>query len=113
AVIAAVVLLAAITAALLLSPLTFGAAPAPAQPLPFEGRVNQVTTADQHEPTLAVDPTNPNNLLAAAKDWRTGPKQVWHYRSTDGGRTWADGHIDTFPRELPNQSDPVGTFDAS
>src|SRR5205809_7713243 len=54
AVIAAVVLLAAITAALLLSPLTFGAAPAPAQPLPFEGRVNQVTTADQHEPTLAV-----------------------------------------------------------
>src|SRR5437016_14302356 len=84
--------------ALFLSPLTFGAMPRASQP-PAEGRVNQVTTADQQEPTLAVDPTNPNNLLAAAKDWRTGPKQVWHYRSSDGGRTWADGHIDSFPSE--------------
>src|SRR5437763_1273010 len=70
--------------ALFLSPLTFGAVPRvprALQALPFEGRVNQVTTADQHEPSLAVDPTNPNNLLAAAKDWRTGPKQVWNYRS--------------------------------
>jgi hypothetical protein len=74
--------------------------------------VNQTTTADQHEPTLAVDPTNPNNVIAAAKDWRTGPKQVWHYLSTDGGRTWADGHIAGLPTELPNQSDPVLVFDA-
>src|SRR5437016_2797284 len=42
-------------------------------------RVNQVATADQHEPTLAVDPTNANIILSAAKDWRTGPKQVWYY----------------------------------
>jgi hypothetical protein len=76
-------------------------------------RVNQVTTADQHEPALAVDPTNPNNVLAASKDWRTGPKQVWYYRSTNGGATWTDGHINTFPSELPNQSDPVIAFDAS
>lgn len=77
----------------------------------FDVRVNQGTTADQHEPTLAVDPTNPNNVLVAAKDWRTGPKQVWYYRSTDGGRTWADGHVD-LASELPNQSDPVLAFDA-
>jgi len=70
------------------------AAPGVAQSVPqdvVDVRVNQTTTADQHEPTLAVDPTNPNNVLAASKDWRTGPKQVWHYRSTDGGRTWRDG----------------------
>jgi hypothetical protein len=79
----------------------------------YEVRANQVTATDQHEPTLAVDPTNPNNVLAAAKDWRTGPKQVWHYRSTDSGRSWTDGHITTFPTELPNQSDPVLAYDAS
>jgi hypothetical protein len=76
-------------------------------------RANQVATADQHEPTLAVDPTNPNNVLVAAKDWRTGPKQVWYYRSTDGGRTWADGLIESGASELPNASDPVLAFDAS
>jgi hypothetical protein len=79
----------------------------------YDVRVNQVTVADQHEPTLAVNPVNPDNLIAAAKDWRTGPKQVWYYRSTDGGRTWADGHLQSLPTELPNQSDPVITFDAS
>ncbi|HVF98690.1 MAG TPA: sialidase family protein, partial [Chloroflexia bacterium] len=79
----------------------------------MDARSNQVTAADQHEPTLAVDPTNPNNVLVAAKDWRTGPKQVWYYRSTDGGRTWLDGHADTGASELPNASDPVLAFDAT
>lgn len=77
-----------------------------------EVRANQSTIADQQEPALAVDPTNPNNVLSAAKDWRTGPKQVWYYRSSDGGRTWADGHMD-ISSELPNQSDPVLGFDTS
>jgi hypothetical protein len=76
-------------------------------------RVNQTTAADQHEPSLAVDPTNPNNVLVAAKDWRTGPKQVWHYRSTDGGSTWTDGYANLLPSELPNQSDPVIAFGAT
>ena len=92
-----------------------GAAPA-AQPAPADAlldiRANQDPTADQHEPSLAVDPTNPDNVLAAAKDWRTGPKQVWHYRSTDGGRTWIDGYANLTPVELPNQSDPVVALDA-
>lgn len=79
----------------------------------MDAHANQVTVADQHEPTLAVDPTNPNNVLVAAKDWRTGPKQVWYYRSTDGGRTWLDGNADTGASELPNASDPVLAFDAT
>jgi hypothetical protein len=78
----------------------------------YDVRANQDATADQHEPSLAVDPTNPNIVLAAAKDWRAGPKQVWHYRSTDGGRTWVDGYANLTPGELPNQSDPVVAFDA-
>lgn len=79
----------------------------------FDVRVNQTTRADQHEPSLAVHPSNSDIVIAAAKDWRTGPKQVWYYRSTDGGRTWADGHLNSLPSELPNQSDPVVTFDAA
>lgn len=76
-------------------------------------RANQVTTNDQQEPTLSVDPLDPNIVVAAAKDWRTGPKQVWYYRSTDGGKTFADGHVDTGATELPNGSDPVLYFDAT
>src|SRR5947208_7810195 len=68
-------------------PAPLSAAQAPASDV----RVNQVTTADQHEPALAVNPSNPNIVLSAAKDWRTGPKQVWYYRSSDGGKTWVDG----------------------
>jgi hypothetical protein len=79
----------------------------------FDVRVNQTKSADQQEPTLSVDPNNPNNILAAAKDWRTGPKQVWDYRSTDGGSTWTDGYPNLLPSELPNQSDPVIAFDTS
>ncbi len=96
---------------------TLQASSLPTQPAPGQTLndlpVNQNTTNDQQEPTLAVDPTNPNNVLAASKDWRTGPKQVWYYRSSDGGRTWNDGHVDLGASELPNQSDPVLAWDAS
>ena len=86
----------------------------PSQPANLtDVRVNQTARADQQEPTLTVDPTNPSNLLAAAKDWRTGPKQVWTYRSTDAGRTWTDGYPNLLPAELPNQSDPVLAFNSS
>lgn len=107
---AAIILLAATLMALLAvwAPTGSGAAPGDL----LDVRANQVTTADQHEPTLAVNPTDPNNVLVAAKDWRTGPKQVWYYRSTDGGRTWADGWLDTAATELPNASDPVLAFAA-
>src|SRR5262245_42791540 len=83
----ALVLAGALVLSALLAPTNGLGAPPRAQGPLSDVRVNQVTTADQHEPTLAVDPTNPNNILAAAKDWRTGPKQVWYYHSTDGGGT--------------------------
>jgi Neuraminidase (sialidase) len=70
-------------------------------------RANQDATDQQQEPSLAIDPANPNNVLVAAKDWRAGTKQVWHYRSTDGGTTWADSYMAGLPADLPNQSDPV------
>ena len=51
-------------------------------------------------------------IIAAAKDWRNGRKEVWHYRSSDGGTTWADVHLPGLPANLPNQSDPVVVYDA-
>ncbi len=70
-------------------------------------RANQDTTDQQQEPSLAINPADPNVVLVAAKDWRVGTKQVWHYRSTDAGKTWADSHLPGLPASLPNQSDPV------
>ena len=75
-------------------------------------RVNQTTTDQQQEPTLAVNPTNPQMIIAAAKDWRSGHKEVWHYHSSDGGATWADVHLPGLPPDLPNQSDPVVVYNA-
>jgi hypothetical protein len=76
-------------------------------------RVNQTQRDQQQEPTLSVNPTNPQMVVAAAKDWRNGQKEVWHYHSTDGGLTWADTHLAGLPPGLPNQSDPVVMYDAT
>jgi len=73
---------------------------------------SQMLNQGWYDNVLAVDPTDPNTVLVAAKDWRAGTKQVWHYRSTDGGTTWADSSLTGLPADLPNQSDPVVIYDA-
>lgn len=70
--------------------------------LKFDGEVNfEVTTENgpANEVTIAVNPTDPNNLIAGAKDYTLGPRQgregyrVWsgYYWSRDGGKTWGNG----------------------
>ena len=50
-------------------------------------RVNQTQRPiSSKSRSLAINPTNPQMVIAAAKDWRNGHKEVWHYHSTDGGR---------------------------
>ncbi|MDQ2809178.1 MAG: glycoside hydrolase [Chloroflexota bacterium] len=88
-----------------------GAAP-PQASFSANTRVNSTQTDQQQEPTLAVNPKDPQHLIAAAKDWRSGHKEVWHYRSSDGGATWADAHLPGLPADLPNQSDPVVLYNA-
>jgi Neuraminidase (sialidase) len=75
-------------------------------------RLNQAQTDQQQEPTLSINPKDPRMIIAAAKDWRSGRKEVWHYRSSDGGATWTDMHLPGLPADLPNQSDPVVIYDA-
>lgn len=52
-----------------------------------------VTTQLQNEEQVAVDPTNPNNLVAVWRDFRLGYRQVgWGY-SHDGGTSWTEGGL--------------------
>ncbi|HUU46955.1 MAG TPA: sialidase family protein [Acidobacteriota bacterium] len=62
----------------------------------------------QNEESVAVDPTNPNNLVAVWRDFRLGYRQVgWGY-SHDGGSTWTEGGL--VPATPYNRdSDPVIT----
>ncbi|HWO58017.1 MAG TPA: sialidase family protein [bacterium] len=51
------------------------------------------TTELQNEEQVAVDPTNPNNLVAVWRDFRLGYRQVgWGY-SHDGGASWIEGGL--------------------
>ncbi len=57
------------------------------------------TNCSQHEPHIAVNPTNPNNVVAASKDWRPedgNAKHIWIYTTTDGGASWLNQPI-TYP----------------
>jgi hypothetical protein len=66
----------------------------------------------QQEPSIAINPLNPLNVVAAAKDERAGvnTKQIWIYTSTDGGASWIN---QIFPHQTPLpgfSSDPVVKF---
>src|SRR5437588_2536718 len=66
----------------------------------------------QQEPSISINPTNPLNVVVAAKDERAGSntKQVWIYTSTDGGVTWIN---QIFPHHTPLpsfSSDPIVSF---
>jgi hypothetical protein len=48
----------------------------------------------QSETTVAIDPTNPNHMIASANDLTTANCcTTIVYESTDGGRTWVDSHL--------------------
>src|SRR6266581_4422108 len=109
---------------------------APARALPVVGPDVDITTSDdsaerqQVEPTIAVDPHNPNVVVAGAQDYRLlsmgGHRWHGYYRSVDRGRTWSvmllPGYLgDNSPQGLSSPlhgaylatSDPVLAFDRS
>ena len=64
------------------------------------GFSNLGCTTPQNETTIAVNPTNPNNLIAGANDYRvccdfTGLNDAtaWAYSSFDGGQTWGNVQV--------------------
>jgi hypothetical protein len=104
------------------APPGYTTAPAPRQPLtdpiwaPNTRANTDATTYAQQEPSIAVNPTNPLNIVASAKDERSAPgpntatKEVWEYASTDGGLTWANVHAPIIGTHAVRQSDPVNIF---
>ncbi|WP_376790565.1 sialidase family protein [Thermoflexus sp.] len=65
----------------------------------------------QQEPSLAIHPQNPGNLVVAAKDFRRTQditREVWIYVSFDGGRSWPiQLPFPGLPPAITRQSDPV------
>ncbi|HYZ12700.1 MAG TPA: sialidase family protein [Actinomycetota bacterium] len=55
----------------------------------------------QNEPSVAVDPSSPNVVVAGANDYCSAivNDEVWtgYYRSTDGGRTWTNSLVPGYP----------------
>ena len=82
-------------------------------------RVNQdCSLRRQAEEVIAVNPTNPSNLIAGQNDSRVGFNHCGYDWSFDGGRTWGD-QIPPFYQFLladnrsPDAcSDPTATFDS-
>ena len=83
-------------------------------------------TTAQNETTIAVNPTNPNNLIAGANDYRVccdfdglNDGTGWAYYSFDGGQTWGNVQLPSLTAEtggsgnfkrVDSAGDPVVTF---
>lgn len=74
-----------------------------------------------YEPSIAIDPTNPRNMIAFAIDLsgQNVNPDIWSvtraFRSTNGGRTWADRGPVRYTRkgnDITQSGDPVAVFDS-
>lgn len=65
--------------------------------------INQPTTKDAEELSIAVNPANPAQLAG-------GANLAYHYRSTDGGASWTEN---TMSSPLGVAGDPCVIYDAS
>jgi len=82
-------------------------------------RVNQdCSLRRQAEEVVAINPTNPSNLIVGQNDSRVGFNHCGYDWSTDGGRSWGD-QLPPFYQFIGGDghtfdacSDPTATFDA-
>src|ERR1051325_1763090 len=74
--------------------------------------VTRSSERDQTEPTIAIDPTNPNNLIAGANDDRA-PSTLWAYVSNDAGMTWKNIELPPGPDWATIATDPSIAFNSN
>lgn len=65
----------------------------------------------QNESSIAVNPKNPKNLIAAAVDYRDNGAR-WVYVSSDGGRTWTNKNLGVPATGWSASNDPSVMFAA-
>ncbi len=68
---------------------------------------------DQNEPSVALNPLDPNNIVIGANDYRTN-NTLWYYTTLTEGRTWAK--LSPLPQTWPDayySSDPAIAFNTS
>src|SRR5947208_7064220 len=89
-----------------------GNPPGPAKSVGPNVVANQDKTRfPQNETPIAVDPNNPNRLLAGANDYRHDLAACGIYASSDGGATWKDvGEGTTVPPGAVAGGDPATAF---
>ncbi|MFM8839795.1 MAG: T9SS type A sorting domain-containing protein [bacterium] len=63
----------------------------------------------QNESSIAVNPTNPMNLIGSAVDYRAS-SSAWVYYSMDGGRTWKNVNLGKPPKMMTSSNDPSVAF---
>src|SRR2546426_10660942 len=72
------------------------------------------TPGAQNEVSIAVNPTNPLNIVATANDYRGGDAWCGVYATRDGGKTWVGQLLPPggSPPVLGGSRAPTGAFDA-
>ncbi len=63
----------------------------------------------QNESSIAVNPTNPKNLIASAVDYRDN-SSTWIYVSDDGGKTWTNQNLGKAFNSWRSSNDPSVSF---
>lgn len=87
-----------------------------------------IVNRQQVEPSIAIDPLNPDVIVSSVQDMRKVPEfgNRWnsYYRSVDGGKTWKNDLLPGYPTDASPQgiasplkqyqftSDPLVAFDA-
>lgn len=74
--------------------------------------VSSYLLKDQDEATIAINPTDPNNIIIGANDYRSYTALL-HHESFDGGLTWNSGEFASTWIFAATPTDPAVAFNAS